>query len=96
MKEGFKDRLFRVFTVTLALAILVGGIVMLWPDYMRSRSLRERDAKLSAEIEAKRREIAHLRENQTRFKTDREFVENIARQNHRVFPGEIVFLFDEK
>ncbi|MBP5791269.1 MAG: septum formation initiator family protein [Kiritimatiellae bacterium] len=96
MKEGFKDRFFRAFTVSLALAILVGGTVMLWPNYMRSRSLREKDAKLNEEIAAMRRKIAELRDNQTRFKTDREFVEMIARQNRRVFPGEIVFIFDEK
>lgn len=96
MKESFKDRFFRVFTFSLALTILIGGTVMLWPDYMRSRALRERDSELEEEIAEMRRKIAQLRENQTRFKTDREFVEMIARQNRRVFPGEIVFIFDEK
>ena len=96
MKDNLKDRLFRAFTFSLAIAILVGGTVMLWPNYMRSRSLRERDDRLDEEIEQKRREIAQLRENQRRFKTDKEFVEMIARQNRRVFPGELVFIFEEK
>ena len=30
-----------------------------------------------------------------RFRTDSEFVENIARQNRRVFPGELVFKFED-
>ena len=34
-------------------------------------------------------------ENQRRFKTDADFVERIARQNHRVFPGDLVFIFDK-
>jgi hypothetical protein len=34
-----------------------------------------------------------LVENQRRFRTDADFVESIARQNRRVFPGELVFVF---
>ena len=40
-------------------------------------------------------EIAKLLDNQRRFRTDPDFVEHIARQNHRVFPGELVFMFNE-
>ena len=40
-------------------------------------------------------EIAQLRDYQRRFRTDKDFVETIARQNHRVFPGELVFLFEK-
>ena len=47
-------------------------------------------------IEQKRRDIAALIENQRRFRTDPDFVEHIARQNRRVFPGELVFVFKEK
>ena len=42
------------------------------------------------------RKTAELVEKQRRFQTDREFVESIARQNHRVYPGELVFLFPEQ
>ena len=46
-------------------------------------------------IEEKKREIAKLIENQNRFRSDRDFVEQIARRNGRVFPGELVFVFED-
>lgn len=52
-------------------------------------------AELEIRIANKQREIAHLRENQRRFRNDPDFIEKIARQNHRVFPGELVFVFDD-
>ena len=50
---------------------------------------------LQERIDRKKREIAELVENQRRFKTDADFVEKIARQNHRVLPGELVFIFEK-
>jgi ABC-type amino acid transport substrate-binding protein len=47
------------------------------------------------QIEEKKAEIAAIREKQRRFNSDREFVEALARQNRRVYPGELVFIFDE-
>ena len=95
MKEGFKEKFLRYFTVVLVLAILVGGLAAAWPNYVRRNSLKAQDAALAASIEEKKREIAQLAENQRRFKADPDFVESIARQNRRVFPGEIVFIFEE-
>ena len=46
-------------------------------------------------IDEKRAEIAEIKTKQNRFNTDREFVETLARQNRRVFPGELVFVFDD-
>ena len=43
----------------------------------------------------KYRQAQDFREKQRRFNTDREFVESLARQNRRVYPGELVFIFDE-
>ena len=79
----------------LVLAIIVVGLVVAWPSYMRGRSLKQQELEMQAQIEAKKLEIAQLVENQRRFKTDRDFVEAIARQNKRVFPGELVFIFEE-
>lgn len=95
MKEGFNERMFRFFMVGLVLAILIGGLAVAWPTYMRNRSLKRQEVELLAKIEQKKAEIAGLVENQRRFKTDRDFVEAIARQNQRVFPGELVFIFEE-
>lgn len=88
------EKLARIFTVLIVLVVLVGGLASAWPAYQRGRSLKVRDAELAAEIEAKKREIARLKEYQQRFKSDSEFVETIARQNRRVFPGELVFIFE--
>ena len=95
MTEGFKERVLRYTTVALVLSILVGGLAAAWPSYVRRNSLKAQDAELAARIEEKKREIARLQECQRRFKTDKDFVESIARQNHRVYPGELVFLFED-
>ena len=84
----------RIFTVLIVLVVLIGGLASAWPAYLRGRALKVRDAQLAAEIEEKKREIARLKEDQQRFRTDSEFVEAIARQNRRVFPGELVFIFE--
>ncbi len=95
MKEGFKERVFKTFTVVLVLIILIGGLVVAWPDYLRGCAIKQKDLELSARIEEKKAEIQSLKEKQSRFRTDRDFVEAIARQNNRVFPGELVFIFEE-
>jgi len=94
MKEGIRDRIFRVFTVIIVLVIFAGGLFSAWPAYVRGRSLKIQDAELARRIDEKKREIAKLIENQQRFRTDRDFVETIARENRRVFPGELVFIFE--
>ena len=96
MNEGFQNRLFRVFTIVLVLLVLVGGMVLAWPKFSLSRELKRKDAELARKIEEKKLEIAELQSNQRRFRTDSEFVEAIARKQHRVFPGELVFIFDDK
>ena len=95
MKESIKEKVFKAFTIALVFVILVGGLVVLWPTYMRSRALCRQQDELALRIEAKRKEIAELQEWQRRFQTDRDFVEAIARREHRVFPGELVFIFED-
>lgn len=79
----------------LVLTILAGGLVVAWPAFMRSRALSRRQADLAARIEEKKIRIAELQELQRRFQTDSDLVESIARKNGRVFPGELVFVFDD-
>ena len=95
MNEGWKDRFVKCFSLALVAAVFVGGLLVAWPTFMTGRSLKRQYAELADCIERKRAEIAKLVENQNRFKTDRDFVEHIARQNRRVFPGELVFIFDD-
>ena len=95
MNESFKDKVARYLTYTLLLLIIVGGAVMMYPNYRRSESLKRQNAALQERIDEKKREIARLLDYQRRFRTDADFVETIARQNHRVFPGELVFIFEK-
>lgn len=95
MQEGFKDKVLRVFTLVLVLGIIVVGSIAAWPTYVRSRALKREDAELAERIEKKRREIEELKTFQRRYRTDSAFVEKIARRNRRVFPGELVFIFED-
>jgi len=95
MNVGIKEKILRVLTGFVLILIIIGGLVMMYPDYRRSVSLKKENAALQEKIDRKRREIATLVENQRRFRTDADFVEMIARQNHRVFPGELVFIYEK-
>ena len=95
MKEGLYSRFMFYFTLAMIAVIVVGGLILVFPSYSRGRELRRQELQLRAQIAEKKREIAQLAENQRRFKADPDFVESIARQNRRVFPGEIVFIFEE-
>ena len=95
MNEGLKEKVLRTLTGCVLLLIIVGGLVMMYPNYRRSESLKRQNAELQERIDSKKREIATLIENQRRFRTDADFVEMIARKDHRVFPGELVFVFEK-
>ena len=88
MTEGWKDRFVKYFALALVAAVFVGGLLVAWPTFRRGQSLKRQDAELAERIEEKRGEIARLIDNQKRFRTDPDFVEHIARQSRRVFPGE--------
>ena len=95
MSESLRDKTIRYLTYFVLTLIVVVGVAMMYPDYRRSQSLKRQNAELQKQIENRKREIGKLIENQQRFRTDADFVEKIARQNHRVFPGELVFIFDK-
>ena len=95
MNENLREKVLRFLTGAILLLIIVGGLVMMYPNYRRSESLKLQNAELQEKIEQKKREINTLIEHQRRFRMDPDFVEMIARQNHRVFPGELVFIFEK-
>ena len=95
MNDSLKDSVIKYLTLGIILIILIGGGVMMYPNYLRSEKLKRDNAELREKIAAKQREIAELMANQRRFQTDSDFVETIARQNHRVLPGELVFIFEK-
>lgn len=96
MSAGLKEKITQWFTIALLAVIIVGGLVMVYPTYRRGQALKAQNAELQSRIDGKKREIAQLEEYQRRFRTDADFVESIARQNRRVFPGELVFVFGDE
>lgn len=95
MREDVVDVVVKSTVIFLILAIIGGGAVMISPTVLRRQGLTQQERELNQRIETKKREIATLIDNQHRFKTDPDFVEKIARLNNRVFPGELVFIFDD-
>ncbi|MBQ6457581.1 MAG: hypothetical protein IJJ51_02115 [Kiritimatiellae bacterium] len=93
-KQQTQNGLFWFFVYLVCCTIVLGACFVAWPELVRHRALSRQDAELARLIEEKKREIAHLKDCQQRFKADAEFVETIARQNRRVFPGEFVFIFE--
>ena len=92
--NNLMDKLFQgLFFVAFA-AIVATGLVITVPKYRQATGLEQTKAELQQKIDFKNQEIASVREKQCRFRSDREFVEGLARENRRVFPGELVFVFE--
>ncbi len=88
------DKICQLFFFAAFAVVIVAGVMLSYPKYRQAQGLcRERD-QILRRIEEKQHEIAALRDRQRRFTTDREFVETLARENRRVFPNEIVFVFE--
>jgi len=82
-------------TLLIAFAIVVaGGVFILPPKVAQMARLERQRNELLRKIEHKTREIEGLKNKQQRFSSDPEFVEYVARQNRRVRPNELVFVFD--
>ena len=95
MRDGTKERILHYFTLVILAVIVIGGLSVAYPQWRQREALKRQDAELRRQIEAKNREISQLKKNQRRFQTDPDFVEAIARKNRRVFPGELVFIFED-
>lgn len=95
MKESTVDGFWHGATVILLVAIILVGLALAYPTWRRSLALKAKEDDLKLQIEEKKKEIAQLSENRRRFQTDPSFVEAIARKNRRVFPGELVFTFED-
>lgn len=95
MKEYLKI-IGRVALGIAILAILVGVTTVFIPQYRQMVGLDNRCHHLQALVDIKQREIHIIKTYQARLMTDPEFVARIAHENRRVFPNELVFVFDQK
>ncbi len=93
--SSLREKAVNYLTIFLLLAIVAGGMALMYPDFKRSNALSRDNEELANDIDRRKQEIEKLKENQRRFRNDSDFVEMIARQNHRVFPGELIFIFDK-
>jgi len=89
------DRLFKGLFFLGFVGIVVTGVAFTYPRHRQASGLMEEKERISRRIDERIRAIAEVKAKQRRFASDREFVETLARQNHRVFPGELVFVFDD-
>ena len=78
----------------IAAAIGVGTAFI--PKYQQMCGLDSRCRHLRNQVETKQREIHTIKGYQARLLTDPEFVARIAHENRRMFPNELVFIFDQK
>ncbi len=84
----------RTTVVTALVLVAAASLFILPPKVAQMRRLENQRTELLRKIDHKNSEIKLLKEKQQRFKAEPEFVEHIARQNKRVRPGELVFVFD--
>ena len=84
-------------TLIIALVILTAAaLVTIPPKLSQMNGLERQRNELLRRIDFKKNEIKVLKDKQQRFKADPEFVEHVARQNRRVRPGELVFVFESE
>ncbi|MDD5704364.1 MAG: hypothetical protein PHR35_00445 [Kiritimatiellae bacterium] len=81
--------------LVFAVIVAVAASVLIFPPVIRRWRIliQKRDQVVKSTL-AKQEELAGIKRRQLRFQEDPEFVERVARQNRRVRPGEIIFIFD--
>lgn len=95
MKENTKDKIYTFSTVVVILIVLAVGFFNWLPVLRRYFGLKEREMAVVAEIEEVNRENNEYGERIRRFQSQSEQVESVARQDHRVYPGEVVYVFPD-
>ena len=86
----------KIFTCVGMVVVVLTAICVVrfnGPQYRAYQESMAHRARLQAENNAKNMELADLRRDQERFQSDEEFVVKVARQNRKLFPGEILFTF---
>lgn len=86
----------RTTLITAFLCVVAAGLVIIPPKLAQLRRLEQQRNEMLRRIAHKNNEIKVLIDKQQRFKAEPEFVEHIARENKRVRPGELVFVFDSE
>ena len=93
MTGSIGSRIITIVAVAILLVMAVCAFRFNEPQYKAYREAMDHRARLQSENAARNEELSELRRDQERFVTDEEFVIRIARENRKLFPGEILFTF---
>ncbi len=77
----------------LGVCVVTGVWVVFTPLLRERKGLTETRDMFLADNRSMAEEIALIRHQQTLFRTDPDFVEQVARRENRVRPDELVFIF---
>lgn len=86
----------RIATFVAITVAIIGMRLVFGPKFTQLRLLGQKRAELEQSAFQKQKAIDDLKRKQLRFQEDPEFVEHIARQNRRVRPGEVIFIFGKQ
>ncbi len=92
--EQFFKRLAQIAYLLAAAVIVLGGVCFCIPQIQLLRGIEDKKMKFLRDIDTCDRQIKAIRLNQERFKTSPEFIEWLAREQQRIAPNEIVFIFE--
>ena len=93
MSGSVGSKIFKSVAIAVVVLTAVCAVRFNEPQYRAYKESIAHRARLQAENDAKNIELANLRRDQERFENDEEFVIRIARENRKLFPGEILFTF---
>ena len=93
MSGSIGSRILSTVAVAVLLLTAVCAFRFNEPQFKAYREAMEHRARLQSENAAKNEELSELRRDQDRFVHDEEFVIRVARENRKLFPGEILFTF---
>ncbi len=93
MTSSIGSRILTGVAVVVIILTTVCAVRFNCPQYRAYKEAMAHRARLQAANAASNEELATLRSNQERFVNDEEFVMRVARQNHKLCPGETLFIF---
>lgn len=93
MAGSIGNKIFAYVGTVVIVLTAVCAVRFNQPQYIRYQKCMADRARLIAENEVKYGELSEYRINQERFVNDPDFIEQVARKNRMLFPGEILFTF---
>ncbi len=93
MTGSVGSKILSIVAVVVLLLTAVCAFRFNEPQFKAYREAMAHRARLQSENAAKNEELSELRRDQDRFVNDDEFVIRVARENRKLFPGEILFTF---